>query len=246
MDKPMARLSLLLVVLPLLVIAGCNTENWDAGPPQTESQTVKLGDAKSARVEIDMSAGELSVGSGAKELLEADFSYGSPSSRPEVEYNVSGGVGQLTVRHRGSVHGRGSGHNNWDLHLSNKVPLELKVDQGAGRARLTLGGLSLSRLDVDLGAGETIVDLTGDWKNDLTANIDGGVGRATVRLPSDVGVRATAHGGIGAIKVLGGMIKVGDAYVNEVYGKSPITVEVKVEGGVGEINLELGGAPPSV
>jgi len=245
MDKPMARLSLLLMVLPLWLIAGCNTEDWDAGPPRTESQTVKLGDAKSARVEIDMSAGELSVGSGAKDLLEADFSYGSPSSRPEVVYNVSGGQGRLTIGQRGSGHGRGSGHNKWDLHLSNKVPLELKVDQGAGRARLTLGGLSLSRLDVDLGAGETIVDLTGDWKNNLTANIDGGVGRATVRLPSDVGVRATAHGGIGAINVHG-LIKIGDAYVNEAYGKSPITVEVKVEGGVGEINLELGGAPPSV
>jgi hypothetical protein len=245
MEKPMARLSFLLMVLPLFVIAGCNTEDWDVGPPQTESQTVKLGEAKSARVEIDMSAGELSVGSGAKELLEADFSYGSPSSRPQVEYKVSASQGQLTIRQPGSVHGRGGGHNNWDLHLSNKVPLELKVDQGAGRARLTLGGLSLSRLDVDLGAGETIVDLTGDWKNDLTANIEGGVGRATVRLPSDVGVRARAHGGIGAINVHG-LKKDGDDYVNEAYGKSPITVTVHVEGGVGEINLELGEAPPSV
>jgi hypothetical protein len=123
--------------------------------------------------------------------------------------------------------------------------LELKVDQGAGRAKLTLGGLSLTRLDLDLGAGETIVDLSGDWKNDLTANIDGGVGRATVRLPSEVGVRATAHGGIGAINVRG-LIKDGDAYVNEAYGKSPITVKVQVNGGVGEINLELSEAPPTV
>jgi hypothetical protein len=245
MEKPMARLSFLLMVLPLLMIAGCNVENWDAGPPQAESQTVKRGEAKSARVEIDMPAGELSVGGGAKELLEADFSYSSRSSRPEVEYHVSAGQGRLTIRQPGSAHGRGSGHNTWDLHLSNKVPLELKVDQGAGRARLTLGGLSLSRLDVDIGAGETIVDLSGDWKNDLTANIAGGVGKATVRLPSDVGVRASARGGIGAINVHG-LKKDGDAYVNEAYGKSPITVKVQVEGGVGEINLELAEAPPSV
>jgi hypothetical protein len=245
MEKPITRLSFLLMFVPLLVIVGCNRQDWDVGPPQAESQTVKLGEAKSARVEIDMPAGELSVGSGAKELLEADFSYRSPSARPEVEYNVSAGQGRLKIQQTGSVHGRGSGHNTWDLHLSNKVPLELKVDQGAGRARLTLGGLLLSRLDVDLGAGETIVDLTGDWKNDLTANIQGGVGRATVRLPSEVGVRASAHGGIGAIHVQG-LKKDGDAYVNEAYGKSPITVNVHVEGGVGEINLELGEAPPSV
>jgi predicted membrane protein len=123
--------------------------------------------------------------------------------------------------------------------------MELKVNQGAGRARLTLGGLALSRLDVEIGAGETDVDLSGDWKNDLTANIQGGVGRATVRLPTDVGVRARAQGGIGAIHVHG-LKKDGDAYVNEAYGKSPVTVNVEVQGGVGEINLELGETPPSV
>jgi hypothetical protein len=245
MGKTIARLSFLLLLLPLLLVFGCNTEDWDTGPPQTESQTVKVGDAKSARVEIDMPAGELSVSSGAKELLEADFSYRSPSSKPEVEYTVSEGQGRLTIRQHGSAHGRGGSHNKWDLQLSNKVPLELRVDQGAGRAKLTLGGLSLSRLDVDLGAGETLVDLAGDWKNDLTADINGGVGRATVRLPSEVGVRATAHGGIGAVNVRG-LKKEGDAYVNEAYGKSPITVKVEVKGGVGEINLELSEAPPSV
>jgi hypothetical protein len=245
MEKSIALASLLLMVFLLLVIGGCNPENWNAGPPQAESQSVKLGEAKSARVEIDMPAGELSVGGGAKELLEADFSYANPASRPQVEYTVSAGQGRLTIRQPGSAHGRGSGHNTWDLHLSNKVPLELKVEQGAGRTRLILGGLSLSRLDVEIGAGETVVDLTGDWKNNLTANIEGGVGRATVRLPSEVGVRASAQGGIGAIHVHG-LKRDGDAYVNEAYGKSPITVEVHVEGGVGEINLELGEAPPSV
>jgi len=245
MENSISRLFFLLMALPLLYITGCNTEDWDTGPEQTESRIVKLGDAKSARVQVDMSAGELTVSPGAKELLEADFSYRNSSSKPEVEYNVSGGQGRLTIRQHGSAHGRGSGHNKWDLQLSNKVPLELKVDQGAGRAKLTLGGLSLTRLDLDLGAGETIVDLSGDWKNDLTANIDGGVGKATVRLPSEVGVRATAHGGIGAINVRG-LIKNGDAYVNEAYGKSPITVNVQVNGGVGEINLELSEAPPTV
>jgi hypothetical protein len=245
MEERIARFSFLLMLVPLMVVASCNSGEWDAGPPQTESQTVKVGEAKSARVEIDMPAGELSIGSGAKELLEADFSYGSISTRPQVEYNVSAGQGRLTIRQPDSFHGRRGSHNTWDLRLSNKVPLELKVEQGAGRARLTLGGLALSKLDVEVGAGETMVDLTGDWKNDLTANIQGGVGRATVRLPSDVGVRASAQGGIGAIHVHG-LKKDGDAYVNEAYGKSPITVNVRVEGGVGEINLELGEAPPSV
>jgi hypothetical protein len=35
------------------------------------------------------------------------------------------------------------------------------------------------------GAGETMVDLTGDYEQDLAANIEGGVGEATVRPPSE-------------------------------------------------------------
>ena len=245
MEKPTPRPSFWLIVLPLLMIVACNTEDWDAGPPQMESQAVKLGEAKSARVEIEMPAGELSVGPGAQELLEADFTYHNMSARPQLEYNVSGGQGRLSVRQSESSHGRGGGHNRWDLHLNNKVPMDLAVNQGAGRAKLTLGGLALSKLDLHIGAGETTVDLTGDWKDDLTASIQGGVGRATVRLPSDVGVRAVARGGIGAVHVHG-LKKDGDAYVNDAYGKSPVTVNVTVEGGVGEINLELGEAPPSV
>jgi len=245
MQKPTRRLALFLVFLALLVVAACNNGDWDAGPPESESRTVKLGDAKSARVEIEMPAGELSVGPGAQDLLEADFTYHSTSAKPLVEYNVNEGQGRLSIRQPDSSHGRGGGHNRWDLHFNNKVPMQLAVNQGAGRAQLTLGGLALSRLDLHIGAGETTVDLTGDWKNDLTASIQGGVGRATVRLPSDVGVRARAHGGIGAVHVHG-LRKEGDAYVNDAYGKSPVTVNVTVEGGVGEINLEVGEAPPSV
>jgi len=245
MEKPATRFSSLLFLVPLMVVAACNNGEWEAGPPQTETQTVKLGEAKSARVEIDMPAGELSVVSGATELLEANFSYASASSKPQVDYNVSAGQGRLTVRQPGSSHGRRGGRNTWDLRLNNKVPMDLRVDQGAGRAKLNLGGLALSRLEVKIGAGETDVDLTGDWKNDLTASIQGGVGRATVRLPTDVGVRASAQGGIGAIHVHG-LRKDGDAYVNEAYGKSPVTVNVDVKGGIGEINLEVGEAPPSV
>jgi len=231
--------------LLLLLFSGCNREYWEAGPPQAESRTIKLGDATSARVEIEMGAGELSVGPGAQDLLEADFTYAGPGARPKVDYNVSGGQGRVTIRQSGGVQGPRGGSNTWDLHLNNKVPLTLKVEQGAGRSRLVLGGLALSDLEVQIGAGETLVDLGGEWKKDLTAKIEGGVGKATVRLPSQVGVRARAQGGIGAVNVHG-LKKDGDAYVNEAYGKSPVTIRIEIEGGIGEINLETSEAPPSV
>jgi hypothetical protein len=82
------------------------------------------------------------------------------------------------------------------------------------------------------------VDLTGDYAKDFDASIQGGVGEATVLLPSEVGVKAKAEGGIGGINAEG-LEKVGDSYVNEAYGESDVNLNVDVKGGVGEINLEV-------
>jgi hypothetical protein len=45
-----------------------------------------------------------------------------------------------------------------------------------------------------------------------------------------------ASGGIGSINAHG-LKHDGDEYTNDVYGKTPATIRLKVEGGVGEINL---------
>lgn len=235
------------VLSALLMTCACtiNGGRVSTGEMQTESKTVALGAAKSVRVNLNMRAGELKVAGGASQLLEASFTYNVPRWQPEVKYTVSGEVGNLDVEQPESGHTIGHTRNEWDLHLNNKVPIDLTVDMGAGKATMTLGGMALRELRVDIGAGETTVDLTGDWKNNLSARIHGGVGKATLRLPTDVGVHVIAHGGLGAINARG-FQKQGDAYINEAYGKSPITLNIEVEGGVGEIDLEMGEAPPVV
>ena len=122
--------------------------------------------------------------------------------------------------------------------VNDEVPIDLSVEMGAGESDLDLDSLDLTGLNLAMGAGETTVDLTGVYERDLAAAIEGGVGRATVRLPSQVGVRVRAEGGLGRIKA-GGLRREGEAYVNDAYGDSDVTLEVEVQGGVGEINLEV-------
>ncbi|HXN46154.1 MAG TPA: hypothetical protein VN893_05900, partial [Bryobacteraceae bacterium] len=57
------------------------------------------------------------------------------------------------------------------------------------------------------------------------------------RLPHDVGVRATATGGLGGVNVQGGLHKEGGYYVNDAYGKSDVHLRLTVTGGIGQINL---------
>jgi predicted membrane protein len=153
-----------------------------------------------------------------------------------VDYNVSGGIGELNIsQNSGSVH-IGHSQNDWNLHFSKDTPLELRIDMGAGQGNLHFRDIPLTQLDLNLGAGQMDIDFTGDRKADLTAVIEGGVGQANIRLPKNVGVIATASGGIGSIRVRG-LTKDGDSYTNEAYRKTPATIHLKVEGGIGEIAL---------
>jgi hypothetical protein len=236
------------VVLPALFMTCACTinegERVATSAVRTESRSVALGAAKRVKVSLEMKAGELKITGGAQPLLDADFTYNVPRWKPEVKYEVNGDVGNLELKQPESGGALGNTRYEWDLRLNNKVPMQITADMGAGRATLMLGGLSLSKLELNMGAGETTVDLTGNWKNDFSGQINGGVGRATLRLPRDVGVRVVAEGGLGAINAHG-LHKQGDAYVNDEYGKSPVTLNLEVAGGVGEINLELGEEPPA-
>src|SRR5258707_12782391 len=107
---------------------------------------------------------------------------------------------------------------------------------GAGHGDLHYRDVPLTRLDLNLDAGQMDVDFTGDRKSDLIADIEGGVGQATIRLPKNVGVIVHASGGIGSIEVYG-LKHDGDFYPNDANGKSQATIHLKVEGGIGQITL---------
>jgi hypothetical protein len=246
MNTPVTKFCLPSFLALLLGLGACVSEHQRVGELRTESQSVKLGRANSVRVVLQLGSGELKVSGGAADLLEARFTYNVLERKPRVEYVERGDQGRLNVEEPSGTHNStGDSKYNWDLRLNNGVPMDLSVNMGAGTSALNLGGLSLRTLDFNLGAGTAVVDLSGNWKQNFAAEMNGGAGSAIIKLPREVGVRVQASGGLGTIRAPG-FKKEGGAYVNEAYGKSPITLRLEVHGGVGEINLEMAGTPPTV
>jgi hypothetical protein len=253
--------AMLFILVVLFLITGCE-ERARVGDLQTETETVELGDAESVEVEIEMGAGELDVSGGASELLDATFTYNVEELNPEATFSN----GKLVVRHDDVKEGIGTlfdlddYRNEWDLRLNEDVPMEMSIDLGAGRSSLAVGGLaltslainagagdvdldvsgsqSLTTLDFNMGAGEITLDLTGEWQDDLAATIKGGVGEMNLRLPSDVGVRVNVDTGVGSVDI-SGLTKDGDIYTNDAYGDSDVTLRIDIDGGVGQINLDV-------
>jgi hypothetical protein len=216
---------------------------------------------ESRSVEIEMGAGDLTVSSGVHKLLEARLTHGGPGWRPEIDYRVSDSRGELEVRQPGAPRQIGEKvHCEWDLRFSRDVPIDLGIEVGAGDHRIEVGDLtltdldinvsagnlvlslgsrgSLTRSDVNLGAGDVTIDLTGEWRNASHTRVNVGAGSVIVILPAKVGVRAEATVDIGNVS-RGGLMRADDGYVNEAYGKTEITLNVTVNVGHGEVALEV-------
>jgi hypothetical protein len=204
----------------------------------TETKTVALEGAARVEVGLHMGAGELRLrAAGQAALLEASFEFNRERNRPEVDYRLFGDKGILEVR-QPRRHGVnfGTTRNRWDLTLGQAVPLDLTIDLGAGQSDLDLRGLKLERVEIDMGVGEVNVDLRGPHASGFLVKIDGGVGSAKLALPSEVGVRVKVDGGLGSVDTRG-LTKQAGAYVNEAYGKSAVTIEVDIDAGVGSLDL---------
>jgi hypothetical protein len=216
----------------LVSLTGC-VIHTATGPTEHDYKVIERDSAGSLNATVHMGAGNLRIGSGTEKLVRADFAYNVPDWKPEVQYSS----GVFTVRQPDTHRVRfGNSHYDWDLRFNREVPIDLRIEFGAGDAHLDLGSLALRRVDVQMGVGKINMDLRGQVKNDYDVSVQGGVGEATIYLPADAGVDAEAQGGIGEIKAQG-LRHEGSHYYNEAWQKAKHSVRLNIQGGVGSIKL---------
>ena len=225
----------LVLLTGTLLLSGCVVET--PGPTQHDLKTIDLSKAETLRASFRMKAGTLRVDSTSQKTARADFTYNVRSWKPYVHYSDTGGRADLTVEQPGNSHTHvGHTRYEWDMRLNRDVPLDLRVNFGAGEAELNLAQLTLRSVDVEMGVGKLDLDLRGEPKQSYDVRIRGGVGEATVHLPRDIGVSAQAEGGIGEIQV-NGLRKEGHRYFNEAWEQSKVRIHLDVRGGIGSIRL---------
>jgi len=208
------------------------------GEVKSETQTVDLDSASTARVQIEFPAGELKVEGGASSLMDASFRYNVSDWQPQVKYSENGAQGELLVSQPGDdkLPVGGTLINEWTVQLANDLPMDLTILTGAGNAELDLGALDLTNVNIQTGAGVTNVDLSGTWQHDLDVSIVGGVGELTVNLPAGMGVRVEKETALVNVSA-DGLILDGNGYVNRAYGTAPYTLTLKLQAGVGSVVL---------
>lgn len=205
------------------------------------SSGIWLEGARSMNVTVAMGSGDLILSGGAKaeNAMNADFIYSVPEWEPKVSYEVSGDThnGKLVIQQPDMETLRATNaRSEWDVRLREGLPMTLDIAMGAGRVDIRLDNLAVTSMTVNNTGDDTSVDLTGDRRADMTAGIVTNVGKTTLVLPTDVGVRVIAQSTVGKIDA-GGFTRNEDAYTNSQYGKSPVTLDIKVYSVTGDIEL---------
>jgi N-terminal domain of toast_rack, DUF2154 len=240
----LSGLGVVLLAGAALFFAGVDTlfdqlASVQVGAMRTESQAVPPGSAGAVAANVDMGSGTLTISGGATGLLDAGFSYNVAAWQPQISYSETSAHGALTVRQpraAGFVRTPDNVHNAWNLRLKNGVPLALAASLGTGSSVIKVDGLALTRLDLSSGAGNITLDLAADWRQSLTATLTNGAGDTTILLPPQVGVRLLIQGGAGHVDS-GGFSRSGNYYTNSLYGKTPVTLEIAVQTGSGNVTL---------
>lgn len=220
----------------LLLAAGCSNTIL-ANEKNGEEIVIKKDHAKDLDVELNFGAEKMKVSGGANNWVNGSAIYEPEKMKPVVEYDLEGKTGKIEISQPRNMK-LGKLKNEWDLGLTNEVPVDLIVNAGASDTRLDLNKIQLKNLEVNAGVGDITVDLSGEWEKSFDAYISSGVGKLDVILPKETGARIKVSKGIGTSNY-DGLISRGDGiYENKNYENAKVRINLTIDIGVGEVNFE--------
>jgi predicted membrane protein len=126
---------------------------------------------------------------------------------------------------------------DWDLHLNQQLPLNLKIDSGAATARLDLHDLQVGDLDLNTGASTTEITLPQNAGN-TKVRISTGASTVKVIIPPEVAASIRVKTGISTLSVAERFVRQGgNSYQSSDYNTAANRVELSIDSGVGTIDI---------
>ncbi len=196
--------------------------------------------AKSVLVDINIGACKLKLSSGSNQLFTGGFAYSKKEWKPEINYKLEGKKGFLSINQPeiNNINIDNEDKYVWNLKFGKEIPLDIKLELGAGLSEINLSELPVKSFNMVMGIGKTELDLRGKWMQDAEIHLDGGIGLLKVYLPENIGVRVNTISGIGNVEVTNLIKKDKNTYVNKWYNKSKNTINIYLKTGIGKIEIE--------
>lgn len=236
----MRKLTAILLFAIVLCTVGWYSYNWLGKTGTSGDVSIEKDGAKSLDVEIGFSAGDLVITGGSDEWMTGTIETNRKKFEPKLSYRKKGSTGHMEITQKATTFiGWKNIENDWDLQLTNEIPVTLDIDMGVSDSMIDLSGIRLKELSIDAGVSDTTIDLSGDWHESFNADIDLGVGDATILLPKNTGVKLNISKGIGSLAAKEFISEGNGVYVNKALSDSDILINLVIDIGVGDVDIRL-------
>ena len=189
----------------MALIAGLGVgDAAEAQNRRTVTMSRQVENERSLDVKVQYGAGRFSVGPAeAGVLYQMQIEYDEDVFEPLAEYQGSSlRIGTESV-HRRIRLGRDRMAGEMQLALSREIAIDLDMDFGAVRADIDLGGIPLTRLEIETGASQTLIDISEPNTEMMSrASIDIGAADFTIRNLGNLNTpRIEIDAGLGDIEL---------------------------------------------
>lgn len=226
----------------VLVLSGPSAQPlFSGGPVAPRYVSEELGDLRSATVDIDFGAGELSIGSlpqDSNRFVEVEAAPRNSGSRLRKSFSDSNGTGYLTLRSDGRpwTPFEGDVVENWKINLAQGLPLDLRLKTGASKSTVDLSDLTIRDLRVEVGAAAAEIILPKEGAT--RAFVKAGVADVQIEVPEGMAARIHPKVGLGSINVDQQRFpNRGSYYTSNDYDSSDNRVELEIDSGVASVTV---------
>ncbi len=130
---------------------------------ELETKTIPANGAQRVNLDLDFGVGDLTITPGAiADIAVINLDRDVSRWRETFDYETRGGISYVTLesRVRRKSHNIDSDDNHWEMTLSNRYPIEAKLEIGVCDADMELGGLPLTELSLQMGAASGTVSFS--------------------------------------------------------------------------------------
>lgn len=233
--------ALVALLLTLALLAGAVWLSTSGIRPGLVGEEISYGlnEATQAKVVIAPAVGGLRVEalSDSNNLVEGILGGGEAKS----EFNITGKTAYLALESAGTAVGPFPDDDwSWELGLTPDIPLDLEVDLGVGQSKIDLTGLDISSLNVSMGIGQTRVTLPDE--GNFNAKVDGGIGEIIVVIPEGMAAKVSLDTGLVVRRVPDGYDCHDDVCTSPGYSEgADHKINLVVDLGIGDVVIRESG-----
>ena len=218
---------------------------WQYGPSPPAGQATKsysepLGSLESAQIEIDFTAGSLSVGSlqpNSPNFVEVVSTMKNADEGIRANFLRRDSTGRFILSTE-RVNRQFWNETRWEARFTRNIPLTIDVKSAVGNMNLDLRELKVTELRMDVDAGNYTVKMPAS-AGTTRAYIKADVVNLEIAIPEGVAARLKADVDLAAFEVDESRFpRKGDYYISENFDSAENRIELELDCDIGRIEVK--------